>query len=165
MAELLRWLSPKVGTLSASKTKLSLLDVGPGERIIEWWALFYPRQPHFWWARWLKQGFRHCELMRPHYYGPELKDVLWLVLRPHLELLENHIEFDPTPPWIKYPGVTIVKVQLIMKPWKVRQWFFVGPFSCVEICKAALGINKFWMRTPRQLYKYLIRHNGVLGVD
>jgi len=120
--------------------------------------------PYYWWARLLKQGFRHVELMRPHYYGAGLNDVMWLVLRPNFELLENHIEMDPTPPWTKYPGVTVMRVQVLVKAWKVRQWFSIGPPTCVEICKQSLAINSFWMRTPFQLYKYLKRRNGVLGV-
>jgi hypothetical protein len=144
---------------------ISLLDLGPEDRVVEWWVCFHKREPHFFWAKWLKQGFRHVELMRPYHYGPGLTDVMWLVLRPNLEILENHIEMDPTPPWTKYPGVTVVRVQVLMKAWKVRQWFFAGPPSCTEIVKSALCIKSFFMRTPYQLYKYLIRHHGVLGVD
>ena len=144
--------------------RISLLDLGPDHRVIDWLVLFHPREPHFWWARLLKQGFRHVELMRPCYYGPKLTDVMWLVFRPNLEILENHIEMDPTPPWIKYPGVTIVPVKKLFKPWKVRNWCHIGPFTCVEAVKYALGINSFCMRTPHQLYKYLKRRRGVLGV-
>jgi hypothetical protein len=89
---------------------------------------------------------------------------MWLVFRPNFEVLENHIEFDPTPPHIKYPGVTIVPVKVLVKSWKVRSWFQIGPPTCVEAVKYALGINSFCMRTPHQLYKYLKRRNGVLGV-
>ncbi len=145
--------------------KISLLDIGPEDRVVDWWVCFHKREPHFWWARLLKQGFRHVELLRPQYYGPKLTDVAWLVLRPNLEILENHIDFDPTPPWVKYPGVTIIKVSVLMRAWKVRSWFHIGPFSCVEHVKAALCINSFWMRTPRQLYQYLKKRNGVLGVE
>jgi hypothetical protein len=145
--------------------RFSLLDIGINDRVIDWYVVFHKREPHFWWAHWLKQGFRHVELFRPHYYGPQLTDVMWLILRPDLELLESHIDFDPTPPWTKFAGATIVKVQVLKKAWKVRQWFHMGPFSCVEVVKAALGINSFWMRTPFQLYKYLKQRHGVLGVD
>jgi hypothetical protein len=89
---------------------------------------------------------------------------MWLVLRPNFEVLHSHIEFDPTPPWEKYPGCTVMKVQVVIKNWKVRQWFHFGPMSCTEIVKFALGINSFWIRTPYQLYKFLKRRHGVLGV-
>lgn len=163
MAEQSQWPAPKDGIPSASK--ISLLDVGPHDRVIDWFVVFHKREPHFWWAKLLKQGFRHVELMRPYYYGPQLTDVMWLVLRPDLEILENHLEFDPTPPWTRYPGSTVMKVQVLMKAWKVRQWMMCRPPSCVEIVKAALGINSFWVRTPHQLYKYLKQRHGVLGVD
>ena len=162
MGKLSRWLGRKTGTPSARQ--ISLLDLESGDRVVDWWAVFYPRTPHFWFAHLMKQGFRHVELMRPHYYGPLATDVMWLVLRPNFEILENHIEFDPTPPWTKYPGVTIVPVKVLVKSWKVRSWFQIGPPTCVEAVKYALGINSFWMRTPHQLYKFLKSRNGVLGV-
>jgi hypothetical protein len=136
---------------------MSLLDVGPEDRVIDWYVLFHPREPHRWWVRFLKPGFRHVDLMRP------LKDS-WLVLRLDLEILENHVEFDPTPPWIKYPEATIIPVTVLMRAHKSRRAFHIGPFSCVEFTKAALGITSFWLRTPFQLYKYLHRRNGILGV-
>ena len=156
MDEQSQWPVPRAGTRSASA--ISLLDVGPGDRIIDWYVIFHPREPHAWWVRFLKQGFRHVDLMRP------LKNA-WLVLRLDLEILENHVEFDLTPPWIKYPQATIIKVQVLMKARKARRAFHIGPFSCVEFTKAALGINSFLMRTPHQLYHYLKKRNGVLGVE
>ena len=142
---------------STTSSKISILDIGPGDRIIEWWVVFYPREPHAWWVRFLKQGFRHVDLIRP-------LENSWLVLRLDLEILENHVEFDLTPPWVKYPDATIIKVQVRMKARKARRAFHVGPFSCVEFTKAALGITSFWLRTPHQLYQYLKSRHGVLGV-
>ena len=103
MGKLSRWLGRKTGTPSARQ--ISLLDLESGDRVVDWWAVFYPRTPHFWFAHLMKQGFRHVELMRPHYYGPLATDVMWLVLRPNFEILENHIEFDPTPPRFKLNGL------------------------------------------------------------
>ena len=144
--------------------KISLLDFAKEDRVVEWWVAFHPRTPHFFWAAWLKQGFRHVEMFKPYYYGPTLRDCVWLVFRPNFEILENHIEFDPTPPWERYPEATFVRVKVLVKSWRVRQWFHFGPPSCVESVKNALGISKFWIRTPYQLYKFLKRRGGVLGV-
>jgi hypothetical protein len=76
----------------------------------------------------------------------------------------EHVEFDLTPPWVKYPDATIIPVTVLMKARKARKAFHIGPFSCVEFTKAALGISNFWLRTPHQLFKYLQRRHGILGV-
>lgn len=148
-----------VGTPSASK--VSLLDLTPGKELVEWYVVYWPRTPHFFWANWLKQGFRHVELWRPYRFGKLPQNVVWLRLTPNFEILRADLEFDPTPPW-QLPGVTVQKVQVLFKHWRVRQWFHFGPWSCTESVKAALGINKFWLRTPHQLYHYIKRHHGVL---
>ena len=150
----------KTGTLSASR--ISLLDLTEGQRYFEWWAIYYPREPHFFWAAWMKQGFRHCELWRPYPFVSAPTDVVWLRLTPTFEILESQIDIDPTPPWIRFPGVTAQKVQILSPAYKMRQWFTIGPPSCVETCKNALGINSFFTRTPWQLYQYIKKRDGVL---
>ena len=145
--------------------RISLLDLGKDIRLVEWYVVYYPRTPYFFWTEFLKQGFRHADLWRPQHFGPSLKDVMWLRLRPTFEILESYIDFDPTPPWIKHPGVTTQKVQVLSRSYKVREWFTFGPPSCVETIKNALGINSFWTRTPWQLYQYIAKRNGVLGYE
>jgi hypothetical protein len=124
--------------------------------------VYYPRTPYFFWTEWLRQGFRHCDLWRAERFGPDISNVVWLRLRPTFEILESYIEFDPTPPWVKHPGATVQKVQVLSKQYKVRQWFAFGPPSCVETLKNALGISSFWVRTPYQLYNYIKRRGGVI---
>lgn len=145
--------------------KISLLDLTPDTRLVEWRLVYYPRTPHFFWAGWLKQGFRHVELWRAQSYGEAPDQVAWLILKPSFEILESYIDYDSTPPEKRTQGVTVQKVQVLSKFGTVRQWFHIGPFSCVEVAKYALGINSFWMRTPRQLYQYLKKRKGVLGVE
>ncbi len=144
--------------------KVSLIDLGPNQRLVEWYVVYHPREPYFFWAKWLKQGFRHVELWRPQQYGPKISDVLWLVMKPTFEILESYIDSDPTPPWTRFPGCTVQKVQVVSPAYKVRQWFHAGPIHCTETVKCALGINSFWLRSPYQLYKYIKRRGGVLGV-
>lgn len=143
-------------------SKISLLDLTPGQRYFEWLVVYYPRTPYFFWAGLLKQGFRHCELWRPYKFGPSESEQIWLRLTPTFEILESELDFDPRPPWVRFPGVTCQKVQVLSPAYKVRQWFHLGPITCTELCKSALGINSFWMRTPYQLYRYLLKHDGVI---
>jgi hypothetical protein len=143
-------------------TTVSLLDLTPDIRLIEWTVVYHPRTPHFFWSHWLKQGFRHVELWRPQPYGEQPEQMLWLVLKPTFEVLESYIDCDPTPPWNRFPGVTVQKVQVLSQAYKVREWFAFGPPSCVETVKNALGINSFWTRTAWQLYKFIERKGRVL---
>jgi len=149
------------GTLSA-QSKVSLLDLIPGRRYFEWYVVYYPRQPHYFWAKYLKQGFRHCEVWRPYSFGAGPDDQLWLHLTPNFEIFEAGLDFDPRPPWGRIPGCTVQRVRVLSTAYKVRQWCHVGPITCTEFCKAALGINSFWLRTPHQLYQHIRKLDGVI---
>ena len=153
MAALFTRKAPRDGTPSASQA-----DV----RLVEWRVVYHRRTPYFFWTEWLKQGFRHCELWREQRYGEAPNEVIWLVLKPTFEILENFLDFDPTPPQERFPGATVQKVQVLSKQYKVREWFAIGPHTCVEACKFALGINSFFTRTPWQLFKYIKRRDGVI---
>jgi hypothetical protein len=133
-----------------------------GTKIRDWYVCYFPRTPHFWFAHLWKQGYRHVELTRPLYYGPGPQDVMWLNLLPTFETLDVEVSYDPRPPWVKAPDAIIQKVTATRPYWAVRSWFDIGPPSCVEIAKAALGINAFWVRTPWQLHKYIAKRNGVI---
>lgn len=87
---------------------------------------------------------------------------MWLHILPTFEMLDAEVALDPTPPWTRCPESTVVKVTASRPLGHVRQWFHLGPMSCVEIVKNALGINAFWVRTPYQLYRYINRRNGVI---
>lgn len=137
----------------------SLLD---GYRYFEWTVVYYPRVPHYFWSAWMKQGFRHCELWRRYSYGDSVSEVGWLRVTPTFEILEAEIDTNPAPPETRFLGCTVQPVTILSRAHLVRQWFHIGPVSCVDFCKAALGINSFWVRTPWQLYKYVKRRGGVL---
>lgn len=149
-------------TTPATKSpELSLLDT-EGLKIRDWYVVYHHRIPHFRWAGWLKPGFRHVELARPIYYGPGLNDVVWHHVLPTFEMLDVELSTDPRPPWVKCPGSTVQKVTASRPYWKVRSWFDIGPITCVEIVKFALGIQAFWVRTPWQLYQYIAKRQGVI---
>lgn len=135
---------------------------GEDIRHFEWLVVYYPRIPHYFWAGWLKQGFRHCELWRAYPYGDSPSEVAWLRVTPTFEILEAEIDFDPTPPTDRVPGCTVQAVKILSKACKVRQWFHLGPITCTELVKAALGINNFFIRTPWQLYRYINQRGGAL---
>lgn len=143
------------------KQDLSLLDTVDA-RTADWYVAYHDRQVQFRFMKWLKPGFRHCELTRPVRYGPNLSDVLWLSVLPAAEMLDAEIGFDARPPWVRCPHSTFQRVRAVRPFYSMRQWWHFGPISCVEIVKMALGINAFWVRTPWQLHQYINRRGGVI---
>lgn len=136
------------------KISPSLLDTG-GYRVVDWYVVYRERPAFRWWTKLMPHGFRHVELWRRAPYGPALSDAQWLVLYPCFEFLEADIVNDPTPPWVRDPTCTVQKVTATRRLTTVRDWFHMGPMTCVEYVKAALGIRAFFIRTPHQLYKYI----------
>lgn len=153
-------LTPAQG-LCFETTELSLLDTA-GAKVLDWYVVYFPRTPHFWFAKHLKQGFRHVELARSVQYGPNPEDVIWLHVLPTFETLDVEVALDSTPPWIRCPDATCQRVRVVHRLGAVRSWFDIGPPTCVEIVKTALGIRAFWVRTPYQLYKYINRRCGAI---
>lgn len=149
-------------TMTATKyPEVSLLDTS-GMKVREWYVCYLPRIPHYWFAHFWKQGFRHVELTRPLQYGPGINDVMWLNVLPTFETLDVEISYDSRPPWVKMRGVTIQKVTAVQPVGVVRSWFDIGPITCVEIVKCALGIKSLFVRTPWQLYRYIAKRNCVI---
>lgn len=140
---------------------LDLFDTA-GSKVREWYVVYHPRTPYYRLSGLMKQGFRHVELVRPLQYGSGVNDVMWLQLLPTFEMLDADVCIDPRPPWVMCPNSTVQKVTAVRKMPSVREWFHVGPVSCVEVAKFALGIKSFWVNTPYQLFKYIQRRNGVI---
>lgn len=144
--------------------KVSLLDM-QGRSATRWYAVYMNRENPRWWNFFLKKGFQHIELWRPVQYGPESRDLFWMVIDPGLEYLEAEIHFDPTPPWRRSNEYTVQHVMGLCRVKKVRDWFHLGPVTCVEMAKMCIGVRSFWVRTPWQLYKYIDRRGGKLKVN
>jgi hypothetical protein len=142
-------------------TSTSLLDLADA-KIRDWYVVYHNREPYFWFTKCLKPGFRHVELTRPIYYGPNVEDVAWHNVLPAFEMIDVGIDTDPRPPWVKCPTSTVQKVTTIQPFYKVRSWFDAGPPTCVEVVKMALGIRAFFVRTPWQLYQYIHKRDGII---
>lgn len=141
--------------------ELSLLDTAD-RATVQWHVVYCNRTWDHWWTRRLKPGFQHVFLAKPIPYGPELRDVMWLKVDPCAPFTYADVHFEPTPPWVQDHSMTVQRVTAARPLHKVRQAFAFGPPTCVESAKAYLGINRFWLRTPWQLYQYLAARDGVI---
>lgn len=141
--------------------KVSLIDT-VGMQMAEWYVVYHRRDAVRWWGKFMPENFRHVELTRPVQYGPRISDVMWLQMVPTYEMLNADICLDPRPPWVKCPGSVCQKVVAMRPLNSMRSWFDIGPNTCVEVVKMALGIRAFFVRTPYQLFNYIQRRDGVL---
>lgn len=113
------------------------------------WVVF-SGQTDMWWLKCLKPGYRHCYVL--------INDgEHWLSVDPlscHTEIIVHHIapDFD-LPDWLRARNFKVVPATMTPQtspaPWMV--------YSCVEAVKRILGLHKFWIITPWQLYKALVK--------
>lgn len=100
-------------------------------------------------VRWLKEGFRHCYVARNDY------GKVWTVIQDgwtHTDVSTHLVEDYPTPELLAGEGATVVPVDYnIGKGFRGHFCFY----NCVELVKAVLGIQKPFILTPHQLYRYL----------
>lgn len=142
------------------KKTFSLLDVG-GLDTADWHVIYMNRAQDYWWAKRLKDGFQHVWLAKPISYGPQVSDTMWLRVDPCMPFTHADVQFHPQPPWVHDHSMTVQRVTCARPP-TVRDWFSVGPATCVETVKAFLGINAFFVRTPWQLHQYIQNRGGVI---
>ena len=140
---------------------ISLLDAAH-RHVVYWYIVFSDRENEYWWNRWLMRGFQHVQAWREIRYGKRPDDVMWLHVDPFAAATLVDVVFEPEPPWRWDKTLTVVHVSSACDAQKVRELFAFGPISCVETMKSLLGVKSFWIRTPRQLYNHICKHNGVL---
>lgn len=138
---------------------LSLLDVAD-RHVVYWHVVFTSQEVDHWFTRHLAPGFQHCFAVREYRVGRAPSDSLYVKMDPYAAMTTVDVWFSP--PWVKHSPATIVKVAAAREVHATRSWFHLGPISCVEQVKMLLGIRAFFVRTPRQLHRYLLKHNGVL---
>jgi len=84
----------------------------------------------------------------------------WHIINPHVNRLEVRAEFvEDYPHPRQYAGVNAVIVPVRAYISDKPRWGLCF-FTCVEVVKSVLGIKDFWIMTPWQLYKYLMKGNN-----
>lgn len=102
--------------------------------------------------RLLKRGFRHCFVMLPQ----NERGTVWLSCDPlsnHMEIGAHEIAdgFDLTD-WLRGQGCTVIDAPVNHSHKRAAPIMLL---TCVEVVKRVLGIHKFGIFTPWQLYKFI----------
>ena len=99
-----------------------------------------------------KEGFRHVEVWKR---VESAMGIVWLRFDTAIELIQFEIHVRPPQEVLAHLNPTVIRVQRRVPTGFMREGFFFGPITCVELTKAFLGVRNFFVRTPWQLYKFL----------
>lgn len=107
------------------------------------------------WLKILKPGFRHCLIL--------LHDGRnWLTIDPMLNHLDVIIHYD-IQEGVNFPALLRAQGHTVMSAKMDRSRKTPAPFmllTCVEVIKRLLGLHKFFIFTPWQLYRHLEKLNA-----
>lgn len=101
------------------------------------------------WQRLLKRGFRHCFVIMNN--GQHWLSIEAGIDRMDVALCEAPASYDLAE-WFVKAGHKVIEVEVK----HTGKCFPVMPFTCVELVKRIVGIQKCLVITPWQLYKYCI---------
>jgi hypothetical protein len=102
----------------------------------------------YWWTRFLKKGFSHVFVLIPQHEGylfieSTLSSIDVKYLTEHSKLPKS---LDKSSVVVKY--CTEIDYNL------TSSW--LRPCTCVEVVKRIIGLDKWWIFTPYQLYRYIL---------
>ena len=129
----------------------------------EWLIFFYTPYNQAWYTKWRKKGFTHVGAMS---FNPKFN--CWLMVEGlygglQVELLDKD-EADKVITYVKKLHGIVLKGKDIIIP-KFRGEWWVKEHSCVSYMQRLLGLRKFWLFTPYQLFCALRKLNFTIFVD
>ena len=108
-------------------------------------------KPTLWWMRFLKKGFYHCMVALGD--GKE-----WVIVDSLLHFTDVIVVKEgDIRLFFKKRGYRIVEVD-VNEPKKIR--LRVMPYTCVEVVKRLVGVEKCCILTPYSLFLYLNKKIG-----
>ena len=123
-----------------------------GKTIVAWYIVFTRASELRGVMRFLKRDFTHVYAMRKSEGGQ-----FWIIVDPMFSHLKCTLELvDDYPHPRCYTGSTAIILPVKAFIGTDSRWTLCI-FNCVEVVKALLGIRRFWIWTPYQLYQYLRR--------
>lgn len=134
------------------------------ERIRSEWLIFFytPFNPP-WYTKWRKKGYTHVGAIS---YQPDFK--CWIMVeglygRLNIELMSNE-EVQNVLSYVKrLHGMVIKGEEKITANFRGEWW--VKEHSCVSYMQRLLGLRKFWIFTPYQLFCALRKMGFTIFVD
>lgn len=111
------------------------------------------------WYVWpFKKNFRHVSVVVKEEYAKHFVHINFRAVKTEVTI-PSHEEMDRV--WQRSrrllsgdPSIKVIRVEL-----EEEQGFNLPlPFNCVETVKRIIGVRKWWVVTPHQLYRYLIKH-------
>lgn len=129
----------------------SLIDIWD-QSLTDWYVVFEHGDMPYWWAKYLHAGFRHCWALRWDGFN-------WIAINPRLghtdvEVLPYYNHDDIENIHIDTDCSVIIHAKVWRESKRIRTPYPVA-MSCVEQIKALLGIRKWLLFTPYQLFKHL----------
>lgn len=103
----------------------------------------------------LKRGFRHCFVIMQ-------QADKWVLIDPRANvtdviILPHPVHFN-LPRYFTGEGKTVCKINMVNPPNKLAP---IVPFSCVEMVKRLIGLHRWTVLTPYQLYRCLTRSHTI----
>lgn len=124
-----------------------------GRSHTEWFLVFEHGTERHWWTRFLRDGFHHVYALRWDGFN-------WIRFDPGLGFTDVEILPHPTPDVAGIVSTDCCAILRVTK-WRERARYRVPwvltPWTCVEQCKALLGIRAPHVLTPYQLFRHLRR--------
>lgn len=129
----------------------SLLDVPAGQMPVRAWLVFTSGERNHWWHWFLDPRFHHV-------YALLLRRGTWIRFDAALD--GTNVDVIDAPVYamaqdLVEPGAIVLEVKRTRQTERMRAPWVVGPLTCVEAIKALLGIRRFFVWTPRQLYRHI----------
>jgi hypothetical protein len=116
--------------------------------------VFKPADKQSWWVHWIDKNFSHCFLAT---YTDDKHSVV-------IEPSEGGIALNIVKKPIEELAAGYKKKCWVVADYTAKECNMIQPRlkffrNCVGICKDFLGINKWWIITPKQLYGE-VKKNG-----
>jgi len=129
----------------------SLVDTWE-QSFTDWYVVFEHGDMPYWWAKYLHPGIRHCYALRWDGFN-------WIAFHPKLghtdiEILSYGSYEDIQNILIDTDCSVIIHVKVWRESTRIRSPWPTA-VTCVEQIKALLGIRKWFLFTPYQLFNYL----------
>mgnify|MGYP001146971656 CR=1 FL=1 len=130
------------------------------------WIIFAGADHRRFWRIFTRRGWRHCYVILPAYYPePGLRaDQYSVIIDTRTNCTDCDVLFTPPKDVVQYllkEGTTCAIKVRIDRHGK-RDYVPRGILTCVSLVKSIIGIGAWWVWTPEQLARHLVRNGGEL---